>query len=281
MTTSPETLNQHERRRGAGKSSGSKRFRLPGRMRPRALLTVIMAGAGLLGMMILGPLPRAEAVGGPTASWGNYWAVGKILTPGFLCTGTLIEPTVVLTIPQCSVTPGSTITFGQFSGSGVNTIQGTAAQTVNSPGGNLALVKVEYDESDGIVPVFPPTPQTVNYAVQGVGTPTTTVGYGLTDYPDDGSWQLPNYQVQATGGTVAYGPHGSHAPNSYLLSSPIVCDGDAGGPVLVNNQVVGVITSGIRDADNGACATVSTAVAVSDWASWIQSTSQTLQNDNQ
>jgi V8-like Glu-specific endopeptidase len=278
MTTSPETLNQHERRRGAGKSSGSKRFRLPGRMRSRAMLTVIMAGAGLLGLMMLGPVPRAEAVGGPTASWGSDWAVGKIQTPGFLCTGTLIAPTVVLTVAQCAVTPGSTITFGQLSGSGVNTIQGTAAQTVNAPGADLALVKVEYDESDGIAPVFPPTPQTVNYAVQGVGTPMTAVGYGLTNYPDNGSWQLPKYQVQATGGITAYGPHGSYGPSNYLLSGLIACDGDAGAPVLVNNQVVGVITSSNRDTGNVPCGTMSSAVAVSDWASWIQSTTQTLQN---
>jgi len=265
MDTSPGTPNQRRR----------------WRMRPRVLLTVGAAGASLLGLTMLSPLAPALADGGSTASWGNYWAVGRIQTQaGNRCTGTLIDTHVLLTAAHCDVGPGSTVTFGEFSGSGVSTIQGTVSEADNAPGSvDLTLAKVDYNESNGITTVFPPNPQTVNYSFQGDGTPITDVGYGYTDYGNNSSWQLARYQVQATGEIASYGTFGSLPGNRYILSGLTVCKGDSGGPIMVDNEVVGVATNINGDTDGGSCGTQSTALPVSNFASWIQSTADTLQND--
>src|SRR4051794_32716333 len=75
-------------------------------MRPfRALAAAVFASA----VLALGASPASAVVGGHDAPAGSYGAVADITFGAFGCTGTLIDPTTVLTAGHCSSLTGAAV----------------------------------------------------------------------------------------------------------------------------------------------------------------------------
>jgi secreted trypsin-like serine protease len=75
----------------------------------RALRRVLAVSATAAALLAAAAAPSSAVVGGSDASPGEYPAVAEITFGPFLCTGTLITPTWVLTAGHCSNITGGTV----------------------------------------------------------------------------------------------------------------------------------------------------------------------------
>src|SRR5215217_6586205 len=72
----------------------------------RRVLAISVTAAALLGVAAA---PSSAVVGGSNASPGEYPSVAEITFGPFLCTGTLISPTWVLSAGHCSSVTGAAV----------------------------------------------------------------------------------------------------------------------------------------------------------------------------
>jgi len=220
----------------------------------------------LLATMAISAVPAASAhavVGGADAPAGKYPYVAEIdIDHAFLCSGTLVTPTFVVTAGHCSSITGATgegIPIGQpgqlitvYLGSNK---EGQGQQfavknvTVN-PNYNFLLNGSGYDVS--LLELSTPAPYpTVKIAGKGEeglwkpGTMATIAGWGATE--DGGN--LPD-TLQAAQVPIVTDAYAQAAyPNDFENKTQIgagfdqggvdTCQGDSGGPLLVPGSTAG------------------------------------------
>jgi hypothetical protein len=280
------SVSQQGVRTGARCQPGRARgIRLPSKWRLRALLVVGVVGLSALGSAML--LPEAAAVTGGSSGWSNHNAVGKVInSDGSICTGTVIDDIarssgerqgILVTAGHCKVESGNKVTFFEFeNGDGRPTVQASVVDVRNHPqGADIKLARISFGRPgrDGFN--FPGPVSAVEYGVQGNGTPATLVGYGY--FEDGGQFRLPKNQRQGTGQISSLGRPSGFTEDRYLITGFAACGGDSGGPILVNDKIIGVQTNaGDGNLNGGTCGTTSIALPLFHVRDWIESTRNEL-----
>jgi secreted trypsin-like serine protease len=262
-------------------------------MLKRLLLVAVVAAGALLTPSAAKPLIGGEATG--TTSYSNVGAFGIIRDGAFIeiCSGTLIEPNVVLTAGHCTVyfqeleQSGFNIVFTlDPSPTGTSTLyDATAFYThpdyVDRLNGNskcglygqcttdVGLVEI----APAVTGVAPATIAPLDY-VETLDLKTQTfniVGYGVEGFSnantplgsDGGTRKVGTFQAigQDVTGDRFLKLSGQHYDNE-------TCFGDSGGPVFANGYVVAVVSFGQSwvCASNGYYTRVDTP-SVSNWIS--------------
>jgi trypsin len=204
-------------------------------------------------MLAIAAVPSSAVVGGRDASPGEYPSVAEITFGPFLCTGTLISPTWVLSAGHCSSVTGAAVASpASWPAAAINVRIGG----VNQDDGEVVPVKQvivhpDYLLTDGydislleLTRASTMTPTQVAGSSEGdlwsPGTMETIVGWGATEEGGDLPDRLQEAEVPIT--TDAY------CDNAYADSGGIdeatmvcagfpqggvdTCQGDSGGPMF-------------------------------------------------
>jgi hypothetical protein len=214
--------------------------------------------------------PTPDIIGGTPTTVGQYPTVVELEIGAFVCTGTLIAPTWVLTAGHC-VDPAVLMLPSQDAVTKAVQVHFNTVDIVKDPGTVLSASATFKDplfnpdparlgsHDMGLIqlatPVtgVAPSPINLNPAMAPVGTVATLVGYGLTSRSDDQSgttgveFELRNHISIPCAGTV---PNGSDL-NLLCFSQTDnkgTCAGDSGGPAfaIINGTqtLVGVTSFG-------------------------------------
>jgi hypothetical protein len=213
--------------------------------------------------------PTPDIIGGTTTSVGQYPTVVGLEVGSFLCTGTLIAPTWVLTAGHC-VDPAVVMLPSQDAVTQGTRIHLNTVDIVEDPGmvleasatfkdplfnpdpdrlgaHDLGLIQLATPVTD-----VAPSPINLNARLAPVGTITTIVGFGLTSQPGGPGttgieFELANRISIPCSGTV----HNGSDLNLLCFSQTDnkgTCSGDSGGPAFAvingTQTVVGVTSYG-------------------------------------
>ncbi|NBE82995.1 trypsin-like serine protease [Micromonospora rubida] len=242
--------------RGESRTTSSKNFRA-GKFTPPS--------PGVKGDL----LPSKRIVGGSEVNVANHPYVVGILTYAsdgiYWCTGTVIAPNKVLTAAHCSVdVPGTTLVLAgknQLLDANNNIPPGgyigAVASTWTHQGYNLAA------QENGTATAFlddvsvltlkqdlPSAYPAITLSAQGdqapyaAGTAADIFGYGLADGDNDDT-KLRKATVTMQSNAVCGNVAGqAYDANRMICAGPDngadTCDGDSGGPILVNGKQVGI-----------------------------------------
>jgi hypothetical protein len=206
---------------------------------------------GALAPLALGFTPSANAIYvGAEDIGGLYSGVGMILPNGGhdACTGTMLTDNVFLTAAQCvyNQTPGPGFQFSLGAGMTAHATEIRAHPGFNSVDGlslpyDIALValdKAEVASWSGFTHWAIGTESVANAAVTAVGFGESQTGAG------SGVRRSGNLRVTQYIGSE--GPPGVWIPDAFIETAPadslrqMFCPGDAGGPLLHNNAIVGI-----------------------------------------
>ncbi|WP_405103102.1 trypsin-like serine protease [Micromonospora sp. NBC_01412] len=214
-----------------------------------------------------GPTPRI--VGGSEVNVANHPYVVGILTYAFdgiyWCTGTVIAPNKVLTAAHCSVdVPGTTLVLA-----GKNQLLdddgnippggyvGAVASTWTHQGYNLAAQEAgtatAFLDDVSVLTLkqnLPSAYPAITLSGQGdqapytAGTAADILGYGVAD-GDNADTKLRKATVTMKSNADCAGVAGqAYDANRMICAGPDngadTCDGDSGGPILVNGKQVGI-----------------------------------------
>jgi secreted trypsin-like serine protease len=213
----------------------------------RRVLAVSVTAAALLAAAAA---PSSAVVGGSDASPGEYPAVAEITFGPFLCTGTLITPTWVLTAGHCSnITAGTVASPASWPAPLITVRVGGVTQ---NDGERLGVTRVvmhpDYLLTSGYdisllqlssSSTMPPT-QVANAGERSIwtaGTMETIVGWGVTSENGSQPDRLQEAQVPVTTDPYCAGAYSDFDPRTMVCAGfpeggVDTCQGDSGGPMF-------------------------------------------------
>ena len=201
-------------------------------------------------------------IGGTTDSGHPAVALIYNQTYGFICSGTIIAPTVMLTAGHCTITGSTFPGSGTAAASGYMVYGGTdpfgagydwarSVSEVHHPS-NLIVNSSDIEHDVGILilsSAAPVTPMnwlsTHDDSAYTSGTPITLVGYGVDSDTDTTGQSAGVKRTLSTTITTEYTngfEYGSTGSNT--------CEGDSGGPAISGGQEIGTTSFGTG---GGAC----------------------------
>jgi MYXO-CTERM domain-containing protein len=235
----------------------------------------------LLGLLASGcgspERPRLEfkdfpIMGGQADTDPAHYSVVAMTFGGYMCSGTLIAPRVVMTAGHCagSSVGSYTIYFG-------STAQSTTRRSVvekwvhpqydeQNIRYDIALLRLSSDEPSSAVPI-PYLPHSLAITQTDITnqTPLDFVGFGMTDPNDDysaGTKMIYSDHLNwvCTSGYGCSWPNPATSKNICMDETPGgLCEGDSGGPAIVNRSgtdyVAGVSSYVGQGCQDFACST--------------------------
>ncbi len=225
---------------------------------------------------VAGAAAESQGIVGPsTTDWESWPAVvGLVIYNGqAMCTGTLIDPQLVLTAGHCGdpnpagiqVMSGPEMYSGELIAFGEEIVFHPAWPGMLAPGAvDLSMIKLDRAVT-GIEPM-----RLRDFPLPDVGTPAKLVGYGA----DGSSGPSGGAGVQRVGDTtlleVLPGMLGTGDPSN-------TCSGDSGGPVFTEQDGEWVV-SGVNSAVTGTCNPLMGGIAVNllGFCSWLNETATAL-----
>jgi secreted trypsin-like serine protease len=216
--------------------------------------------------LALSAAPAAAIVGGHDAPAGAYPSVAEVhLGKSFLCTGTLIAPTWVLTAGHCgSVTGGAVATPVGWPAALIDVYIGSNKAGQGEPATVArAIVEPSYLATSGYDVTLlelaapasaAPTKVASEGALWAPGTLETIAGWGTTSEGGDTPDTLQEAQVPVTTDDYCAGAYGDFDAATMLCAGfpqggVDTCQGDSGGPLFGRNaagapKVVGATSFG-------------------------------------
>jgi secreted trypsin-like serine protease len=182
---------------------------------------------------------------------GQFAGIGMLIPPANHepCTGTMLSDAVFLTAAQCvfNLTPADGLQFSLGAGMSAHVTEIRAhpgfatVEGLNLPY-DIALVALNRTEVAAWSGV---THWAIDTAAPSAGTAVTDVGFGETG-DGVGSGVRRSGAVSISQYIGAEAPVGVFVPDAFIEAIPVdglaqtICLGDAGGPLLANNEVVGL-----------------------------------------
>jgi len=217
-------------------------------------------------------------VGGTTVAFGKYPDVALVVAPMALCTGTLIAPDVVLTAGHCIDTEPKEVLLGSVD--------------YTKPGGELIAVKSataypawESSFDVGVLVldhVSKAKPRAIASACTAkdlqVGNDVEVVGFGLTTASgtgDNTKLHRAALTVRDPKCTTDESCIAKVAPNGEFIAGGDgvdACFGDSGGPIYLDDALIGVVSRGMADGGTKPCGGGGIYVRADRVASWIETT---------
>ena len=213
----------------------------------RRVLAVSVTAAALLAAAAA---PSSAVVGGNDASPGEYPAVAEITFGPFLCTGTLITPSWVLTAGHCSnITAGTVASPASWPPQLINVRVGGVTQddgerlgvsrVVMHPdylltsGYDISLLQLSSNSTMAPTQVAGAGERSIWTA----GTMETIVGWGVTEEGGDLPDRLQEAQVPMTTDAYCAGAYSDFDPQTMVCAGfpqggVDTCQGDSGGPMF-------------------------------------------------
>jgi secreted trypsin-like serine protease len=213
----------------------------------RRVLAVSLTTAALLAAAAA---PSSAVVGGNDASPGEYPAVAEITFGPFLCTGTLITPSWVLTAGHCSnITAGTVASPASWPPQLISVRVGGVTQddgerlgvgrVVMHPdylltsGYDISLLQLSSNSTMAPTQVAGAGERSIWTA----GTMETIVGWGVTEEGGDLPDRLQEAQVPVTTDAYCAGAYSDFDPNTMVCAGfpqggVDTCQGDSGGPMF-------------------------------------------------
>jgi secreted trypsin-like serine protease len=216
---------------------------------------------------------NAPVVGGTTVPPGGFPDVVLVVAPMALCTGTLVAPDVVLTAGHCIDTGPKEVLVDSVD--------------YAKPGGEVIAVKSaiaypdwEHQYDVGVLVLehpAAPKPRTVASACVLKGATVRVVGFGLTTASGTGeNSRLHQAVLDVDDPTCARDPACAPAiaPNGEFTAGghgTDSCFGDSGGPVFLDDRLVGVVSRGVGTAGSP-CSGGGVYVRADKVVAWIERT---------
>jgi uncharacterized protein (TIGR03382 family) len=217
-------------------------------------------------------------VGGTTVAPGKYPDVALVVAPMALCTGTLIAPDVVLTAGHCIETQPKEVLLGSVD--------------YTKPDGEVIAVKsataypsweTSFDVGVLVLDhVAKAKPRAIASACTAkdlrIGNDVEVVGFGLTTAAGTGdNTKLHQAALTVRDPICTSDPSciAKVAPNGEFIAGGDgvdACFGDSGGPIYLDDALIGVVSRGLADGGNRPCGGGGVYVRADRVASWIETT---------
>jgi hypothetical protein len=193
-------------------------------------------------------------------SQGQVQAIGAWVTPesGFVCSGTLITPTFVLTADHCKLDTRAQFCFGDDVSAArcldVKAVHTRPTVAVDNTGYELDLAVVELDEDATVaVPGVVPIPIVVEPLTGLEGHRVETSGYGRTERRTYGVRLFALERIDQVGPTDEPEGDGPAFVRVDGGGARGVCAGDSGGPALVIDSAGAVRVAGALSYGDDSC----------------------------
>lgn len=198
-----------------------------------------------------GPV-ETPVVGGTSVPAGKYPDVALVVSPMALCTGTLIAPTVVLTAGHCIDTQPKEVLLGSVDYTKpegeVIAVKSATAYPSWETELDVGVLVLEHASKARPRPIA--SACTVKDLVNDARV--TLVGFGLTSAAGTGdNSKLHETKLVVTDATCTDDGDGCEAnvaPNGEFVAGGAgkdSCFGDSGGPIYLDNALIGVVSRGI------------------------------------